>query len=321
VEGPASTILATIAAVVTGKPYARLRDDDSGNLIKKLQSAGTGPWIEGLDDAIRNAFAHQDWSLNGHVVELRPGKAGSHSLGLQDLVDLVLRGVESLLALDAAVILAAGSVGIDFGTVDWRTALSLNDENAVRLLLAMAGWHDIDVTIQDDALRVSASAPSTAFSVGILGALAGVLRPTIESIHISVQLADGRTRSLEGLTFLVRAMQGAQTEDEKGIAMVELLHGFRLDEKPIANRAYVRRWSTALILRALQSPLGEAIKILRPVRELARRLEDEEHADLITDSMTLCRLYATGDIINPVDTDTFDQIRTWANLDVALVEF
>jgi hypothetical protein len=321
VEGPAKAILATIAAVLMGKPYASLRDKDAGDLIKKLHSKGVGQWIEGLDEAVRNAHAHHDWRLTDGQVELRPGKPGSRTLAVDELVDLVLSGVESLLALDAAVILATGSAGIDFSGIDWQAALSLDEENAIRLMLAAAGWVDIDVTVHDGEVRVAATAPTTAFSIGTIGALGGVLRPTTDTLHISVELSDGRRRTLEGPASLLRAMQTAEGEDEKGIAMAELLHGFRLDGQPIASRTFVRRWSTTFIIRALQSPLPEAIRVLRPVRELAHRLGDEEQEQLVTDSMRLCRQVRTGDIVNPVETQTFEKARVWANLDVNLLEF
>ena len=208
-------------------------------------------------------------------------------LSPDELTDRVFTGVESLLALDTAIVLAAAHTGVDFSVVDWRDALSLDDANGARLMLTMAGWQDVEAELDAGTLVVSASAPLTAFSIGTVGALGSVLGPGIERIRALVALADGRNVVLEGPTALLHDSNSGGGPGVEGIRMAELLREFTLDGQPLVSRNWIRRWSTSVLIPAIQEPPRTAMPQLRSVRELARRIGDEELAQVATGAMSL----------------------------------
>ncbi|MCA1696761.1 MAG: hypothetical protein LC749_19685, partial [Actinobacteria bacterium] len=244
-----------------------------------------------------------------------PGGPGTRTLSSDELTDRVFAGVESLLALDTAVLLAPVHVGVDLSTVDWRSALGLDDVNGARLMLTMAGWQDVGAEVDGRTLVICASAPLGAFSIGTLGALGSVLESRIERIRASVALSDGRNVVLEGPTALLHDSGPDGPSGLEGIRMAELLCGFTLDGQPLVSRDWIRRWSTSVLIPAIQEPLITAMPQLKSVRDLAQRIEDEELAQTATGAMTLVRRLALGDKVRVVDTETYKRIEAWANLE------
>ncbi len=316
VEGPSKFVLASLLAARTGSAYERLRNEDASVLVTRFESAGQGASAIGIDKAVRNAHGHTDWRLTDDGVEFRPGKAGSRTFAVDDLSDLVLTGVESLLALDTALMLAAAAVGTDFAELDWRKALNLNDASAARLMLAMAGWEDVLAETEDSTLVITGRAPDSAFSMATVGALTLCLGPDLDRLRLSVTIPNGRVQTLEGPVAALREFGEASGDADKGAAMVALLRSFELDREPIASQAHLRRWVAKTTLQALQAPLPTAIHLLRLVRSVGLRVHDQEVVIIADGSMQLARRMAMGDVADLTDTVAFKTLAGWEKLHV-----
>jgi hypothetical protein len=268
VEGPGAYVLASLATFTGRRDYGIARQSDTGVLLQQLDQIGFSGWIDGLEVSIRNAHAHDDWQLRPDgMVELHPGKPGARVTSLPELLDLVIRGAESLLAIDTGLGFAAAAIGVDYTTVDWRQALDIQPADAVRLMLTMAGWVGTEATLEGDHLGVTATASRSNFSIGTIGALASVVADDITSFTLSVDVDDGTHQTLTGPAAALRWVRDAEGETAKGVAMVEFLHSVQLNGEPMAGVDLVRRWSTVPIGSALTSPLRPAIATLRRIRD------------------------------------------------------
>jgi hypothetical protein len=112
VEGPAKRYLATILAVARRSDYERLRKTDAGALVDQAAQLDIEGLTGGLDERLRHARAHEDFRIEADRVIICSRGAPIRELSVEEFADLVLKTVESTLALQVSVLCAAGSVGL-----------------------------------------------------------------------------------------------------------------------------------------------------------------------------------------------------------------
>lgn len=269
-ERLAPPLLATLLALAHRTTYERERAKDVRTLLREVQAAGFADVTGGIDLALRDADAHNEFTVTDAGVEFSSTRREYDFLRDDELLDRILMGLESVSAMHTGITAALPTVGIDAGELVSLITDTPPQEDILRILMGLNGWADVAVTSEGQTLTLRGRRDAeTPVGVGVTLAqwLDGVEELVLEGDGI------GRRRIARGPVEPLRRL-AAEGAHEKTLATLETLATWTIDGKhPIAASA-LRKIIAYQTLEAVSLPPAdeEAASRLAAIASLLDRL-------------------------------------------------
>lgn len=317
VEGRGGQLVATLLAVEGRKPYEALRKRDAGDLLRRCEQKDLGRFVDGLDRTVRVARAHEDYRVVGDAVLLGGRRGPEQRLSVDELVDRVLAGAESALALEVALRCAAGTLGIEVPDPDLIDDLELPPEDAVTLRLASAGWSEIEVELCGDVVRATGRGDTSMRAVlRTAGPVFPCLPTTCETLELTVRADDGQVHAV-GPVEPFRRWSRCEDELESELLRLEVWHRWTFDGRPVYPREFVRQVFARQAAWELMDAEPETMRALRKLIDAARRSEDPELEECLGAYLRQLRSRELGLPSAPRIEDAKDKLLAWMRQDLA----
>jgi hypothetical protein len=314
-ERAAKYLMATVLAAFRDRDYAALRKRDFGALLGEMRDLRLDGLLLGIDAALRHADAHNEFRPHDDGVEFTCDRREYDFLTWDELLDRVVAGLESSLAILTAVLCAAGLEGLD-GDDFVDLAEFFEPVDCLSLVLAVDGWSQVNITIEDDAAAVVGAVPRTP-TFSVVGALSAHLPENVSQLLVVASRPGGSTR-LEGPVDVLRSFNDSEGT-VKDAAFVDILRTWRLDGRFIIDSAGVRKVIAYRVLEAVaagDAPLLARTKVIRPWLDAARRAGDAELAAAAAKVLAGVRGVALGHGSGPGYQEAVDRLVRWGSADV-----
>lgn len=295
--------LGVVAACTTKRGFEQTQACDVSELVQIARDQGWGV-AGGLGDPdIRNAFAHRDFSVDHDGVSLSPRRRASRGepprvVPFDVLQDSVLELVETVGAMDLALVIAAEQIGVD-DFVSPPAAL------LARSSLVALGWTDVDVSVgSDGTVSVEAFVPGETRLSGVAYAVQPFVG-SAEVVRLHLTRADDDSDTVVSVPVAVyedwtRAADGLAKE----VAFVRLAHETVRDGEPVMSDAHVEKCAA---FRACQlavdreQPLDEVRNGLKLWRACAKEMGLDETQRLIGRALRWRTQAETGLNVEPAE--------------------
>ncbi len=283
-EGPGKRHIA-LQLAMEGKDYSRVRRKDAGEILRQARDRGLAPLLGGLDETLRHARAHEDFRVEGDLlVVLDRGlpHCAVEPISIPVLADRVLEATETVLALDLALTAATEAAGFSLIDAAHFQRIGLSDADIVAFMLELAGWTGSTSQLEGQWLKVHCAHrppidPLQAFVA---------LMPYIPS-HIQRFELTGPLR-LTGPVAPWRCW-ATLTGLSKEIAFLEAGQQWTIDEHPYFTPELTVQWLVKSALEAKQLGYPAAVRPLRQLRDMARRVDQTDVASAIEQLITSAR--------------------------------
>lgn len=282
VEGPGAVITRSLllATGLKQKPYAKLK---SGHATEDLQKAQAdprlAPLLEGLNDQLRTARSHQTVRHTDHSI-IATTRKGSFEVEHDDLADLVLTGLESVLAGTLALRQALAQAGVDVADDTLSEDLGLPLLELGRISLQMITGYDATVELQTDAeLLIKIDGPLQMSMAALVAALGPALDQADRFRFVHTQ--PGQTEELTGPTRVFRSPT-PHAEFDKQLRVVTISTELQHNGSPAITSRQIRKWCANKALEALIAAGNGAVAVATSARQvrsmvaLARATSDSE---------------------------------------------
>jgi hypothetical protein len=288
VEGSAKRHLATLLACVLRKrTYESLRNEDAGGMLNSASQQSLTHLLGGIDRTIRIAKAHEDWDVSGDSVTLRT-RDSTLTMDLEELADRMLTALESVVAIQLAITIAAGQEGVGLEQLHPLDDLDVEWEAAVALALAFAGWINVEARQEGDAAEVRATVPRAELDKEPLQVVTMAV-PHIpdELIHARfvLDVGSGQSRVIEGPLMPIRGWAAEQEGLQKNVLFWEAARRWTIDRVARLSRDQVRKCVANAASQSLGGSLGETMARLRILRDMATRVGDQKLAEVVKSLM------------------------------------
>ena len=283
VESTGKRYVATLIAASKHAVYAKYRNQSSGALLVAATKMGLSDFVSGLDRAVRIASAHDSFILDEDEVILIDSEVEVERLTVPVLVDRVLEGVETTLALGLGILCAAIHGGVELtDLLPDMASLGVAREDILTWILSSAGWRQINVRLEGESLIASGSADVGAVTMSHVAALSPYFPDGCTEVVVTADTSEGQ-RELRGSAELLKRFQEATSEPEKLARCVELLRGWVLNDRPLIDAKQSRKYLSVSALQSMASgDLRAAIRHARMFLATAQRVHDEELAEALT---------------------------------------
>jgi hypothetical protein len=317
-EGPGKRYVAALLAVASRRSYQDLRRRDAGALLQQAsQQPSLVPLLDGLDIALRDAKAHEDYLIEGDELILTDhGVRRPNTQPIPGLVllDQVLTALETLQALFFALAAAAAGISVTLvDALDWGH-FDMADEDVVAMLLGLQSWTDVTVELHGDTLRAAATGQLGTQPLRPVAVLVPHLPGHITQLELTVHTSTGQ-RLLAGPTAPWRRYSTSADWD-KQLHFVECCRRWHLDEKPTFDQDQIRLWAARQALEQAAAGYPACVRRLRQLRDLAQRLQDEELANDLRELIAYARDGSMGLADQATGSGIVSRLTRWARADV-----
>lgn len=154
IEGPGRRLLAALLASTTRHEYGKLRNWNSTKLLDNVKTDRFGELFIELDNAFRDASAHQKFHIDGpHVVlhEEHPER-----LSVDVMVNRLLGHIEVVMGVYLALLVSASDIGKDLTDSRGLRILGLNNPEVAQFMLSLWGWQVDSIELDDECFSVRA---------------------------------------------------------------------------------------------------------------------------------------------------------------------
>jgi hypothetical protein len=294
-ERCAPTLLATVLAAYRGRRYEELRDKDVGTLLSEAEDVDLKSLLFGIDRALRHGDAHKLFQLSSDGVVFTAQKREYDELTWAELLDRVLGGWESVLALLTGILCSLESVGGDIDAVDPLGQLDVPLESKLKFILALLGWTDIRIQRGADDVEIRALAKEMPRRLQFLFFLAPCLPRTI---HLTVTVDSGEAvHSWSGPVEVLAPFIGTSgTDEDKQAAILQMLVTWKEDEAPLITQTQLRKLAATYVLQwtTAKLPLESRIRNVGLIGHVAAMAEDAELAEAVQLILRGLRLIGAG---------------------------
>jgi hypothetical protein len=301
-------LVALILAARTDRPLERLLKMDPNTAINQLRDAKLEVLVEGLSVGVRDADAHSLYTVNETGIKFTSNRAERVDLTVIELNDLVLTGLETVLALGNAMMCALAEAGMEPDDLLEALAWGLSTEESVRITLATSGWTDISVVREGASLRAEGLGRFPGNPIVLAGACLHGIEQSVEELCL-VGMSDGESHELAAQLRTFRAHQGEESEWRRDALFVEGVAAATFDGAPVFSRSQVRKWIAVKAGEALSA--DDARMKLRVLLETARAVGDRQLADSLACSMRVLAAQNTGLAPGPDDVAGLDLLIEW----------
>ena len=291
-ERAAKYLIATLLAAYRDRDYTELRKMDLGALLTEAGQVGLASLLLGVDKAMRHGDAHGEFTIEDDGIRFTADRREYDFLTWPELVDRVMAGIESTNAIFVAVLCAVGGTAVADDIVDLKDIFG--PEQQIFLVTAADGWTAVEVGGELPELTVTGvRGRRPKFST--VGAMAAVVPGEVVSLTVDASSPEGRD-VYAGPVEPMRKFQ-AHTGPEKEAWLVDIFRAWTLNDRVIADSAFVRKVVSANVLKAARSedePIARRTAVIGPWLETAKRAEDEELIAAVNEVAWAVRMQGAG---------------------------
>jgi hypothetical protein len=270
-EGAAKRYFATLISVLQRDDYEQLRCRDSAALVHQAAQLGIGDVTGGLDERLRQARAHEDFRIECDRVVITDHGRTVRELEFEELVDAVLKGLESTIALQVAVTCAAAHAGFDLTTLDPAKTLAISATEKVAIIAALAGWTEVEVEQEDKTIIVRGDTETRDNPLRDAAMIVPYIDPGTDWLEL-VSGSEHDTTVLKGPLDPLRRFQAENKEPDKMATYVEAAVQWTLDGEPVLGVRAVDKWAAMALADALSAAPAERARQIKFLQDLARRI-------------------------------------------------
>lgn len=311
VEGAGALITRLLLLLVGHKTttYSNLK---KGNATDDLRTArqhrpDLEPLLAGLDGDIRNAKAHRQVQYAGSTVTITP-RSGSRTIEVEELLDILLKGIESMLACLVALRQALADLHIHAHDENFLHDIGVSTIDLSEIALRLMTGAETTIDVDQSNLVIDLVGDIGTWSLFSLVASLGPLLNEHDGYRLTH--TDGSTsRTVSGPTDPYRGGTPAQ-EFDKQLRCIRVALTSRLNDQPWLNRDQLRKWAAVKATDALHMPdLRQAMRQTRSLVTLAHEAGDHDLEQLMRDCMRWQRLGES-------DLHVVDRLQPWVASDI-----
>lgn len=301
-------LVALILAARKDRPLKKLLKMDPNTAINQLRDANLSVLVEGLSVGVRDADAHSAYAVTETGITLTSRRAEHDDLTMVDLNDLVLTGLETVLALGSAVMCALVEAGLATDDLPGASAWELTTEESVRVTLASSGWTEISVVREGASLRAEGLGRFPENPIVLVGACLHGVEQSVEELRL-VGRSDGESHELVAQLRPFRAHQREESEWRRDARFIEGVAAATFAGAPVFSHSQTRKWIAVKAGEAL--PAEDARAKLRVLLQTARVVGDRQLADSLACSMRVLAAQNAGRTPLPADVAGLDLLIEW----------
>jgi hypothetical protein len=311
VEGAGALVTRLLLLLVGHKTtaYSKLKQ---GNATEDLRTArqhrpDLEPLLAGLDGDVRTAKAHRQVQYAGSTITITP-RSGTRTIEVEELLDILLEGIESMLACLVALRQALADLHIDAHDENFLNDIGLSTIDLAEIALRLMTGADTTIDVDQGDVVIDLVGDVNGWSLFGLVASLGLLLDEHNGYRMTH--TDGFTsRTVSGPTDPYRGGTPAQ-EFDKQLRCIRVALTSHLNGQPWLNRDQLRKWAAVKATDALQLPdLRQAMRQTRSLVTLAHEAEDSDLEQLMRDCMRWQRLQEP-------DLNVVDRLQPWVSSDV-----
>lgn len=308
---------------VTGRRFRRydeIRDNDASGLHSQAQQAGIGSLLTGLDPVVRGAQAHLEWALDDNDGVVLHNRGVERRMSFGELIDHVLNGQETVLALTLAATCAAAARGTDdLIDADFLLECGVSDTAYTAMLARCLGLSNVVVEEARIAARVQwrilGRADPEVRPMNVAMALLVALPGHVDELALTAHSPE-RQATVEGPTDCWRSWRESPTDVGKQRAFIEACTLWRIDGLPLLTQEQVRKWMAVETLQAMQLGYPAAIAPLRGLRAIALKTQDHELAATVKHCISWVRQAAMNDSLSQDQRGAINRLSIWGEANV-----
>jgi len=255
------------------------RTADYTTVHRAARQAALADLLMGFDERIRNADAHADFDVEDEHVVLGRNRTRAVRLPNDQLVDIVLAGVES----SAAILAGLDCVLAELDHPSGRDRLlDLPLEPRLQILLAVSGVLTEQIELGRDRIEIHGTAMGSvsARPLSVIATISPYVPREFRRLRLHLKGRDATLVTDVSLGLLRRFLSGEGLAKET--AFVEFLARASINGRVVFPRRHSRFMLATFAHRHLERPLAAAGGDLRTLVAVAQRLGDEE----LTESLT-----------------------------------
>ncbi|AHH97599.1 hypothetical protein KALB_4236 [Kutzneria albida DSM 43870] len=312
IESLGKRIVAALHAVQTNKRYSQLRERELSKILPAAQQGRYGDALTGLNLALRNASAHQDFSVSDGKIVLAPASPRPVRLTPSELVDLLLSEMEVVYANYIGLLAAAACEQVNLFDPRGLGALGLSESESISFILQLWEWDVTALNFDNRTLSIEAVVND---GVQIFLPLASIVPHQIpDSIEeVKVTLTDSMRRQYKLIGSVAPWVRYYQPGADQVVGLVEILGEWTLNGRLVMPRAISRRVLVERAAKAANENFPHSIAQLRRLREVSQRIGDSELAESFRTLITTIRCQAQGLALDRSALDNIERIQKWAS--------
>lgn len=296
VEGSGKFQASTLLALTKAKGYEVYRTKSSGALLDAAdQDPLLSDLLEGVNTATRNAGAHESFQLRGERVVLLDHGKEVEQLDVPVLIDRVLAGAESTMAIGLGLLCGAVVLGADYEQLLPDPAGMIDECERVAMALSASGWTGVTVTRTNADLTATGLAPEGSPTLQEAAACLPFIEEDAASLALVGESASSSQTTLSVPVVALTRWRDCEDEFEKKLVFIELLTSATIDGEAHTDRDQARRLLCRLALQELaDGPEATRIRRLRVLRDSARRMRDGELDEVLISAISGYRSILSG---------------------------
>lgn len=306
-EPIARPLLVPLLAIGKGRSVERLTNKDPNVSVNQMRQAGLNRLVEGLLVGLRDADAHNKYSLDGDKVLLTSNRSEQSEMTRAKLLDTVLTGMETLHSLHLAMSSALLTAGVPVEDLPDADAWSFSESQKVSLALGASGWTNVRVSRIGSTVEATGTGlfPTNPMSLG------GACLPALSDDVATLVLRSTGDEAHE-LKMDVRAFRDRKRLQDSWDREVAFIYGCvrsSYDSRPIFSRDQVRKW---IAMKA-----GEVLKDrsdrerLHRLARLASNLGDNDMSESVRAAERIQAARLVGGRVSRDDIESLDLLIEW----------
>lgn len=274
-EAPGAFFARTLLLINGHKtaPYSKLKAGNATEDLRSLQTARPelATLLSGIDDHLRTAKSHYQVIYTDEAITTT-ARRETRTTELVDLHDLVLTGIESVMACVVALTQAFAELGIPIDGTQLMLAFGVSPIDLAQMAVSLIAQTDSTVWVADDEMVVElASTPRGDIHLTPLVAGLGPILHEVRAFRVIDHPSD---RTLTGPTAPFH--DKPQSDFAKELRLITVSLASRLNGTPCMNAEQVRVWASEKAIHALATGDAESMHQLRDLTKLAEQTEDPE---------------------------------------------
>ncbi|MCA1601755.1 MAG: hypothetical protein LC776_08995, partial [Acidobacteria bacterium] len=309
IEGPGRRLLAALLASTTRHAYEKLRNWNSTRLLDNVKVDRFGELFIELDNAFRDASAHQDFYIDGpHIVlhEEHPER-----LSVDVMVNRLLGHIEVVMGIYLALLVAASDIGKDLTDSRGLRILGLNGPDAARFMLSLWGWQVDSIELDDELFSVHAVVGrSTPLVTAITAASTAGAFDDHQKLEFHIRSESSQHLITGPTDVLLRVHREALDRATWNVAIFGAL--WRIDGRPLIEKELVRAVMATHLQSATEAGFPECVPPIRAVRAVAAQIGDQEVDRLACAMLAVARCGASSLPVSDELSVCIDTVDNWA---------
>ncbi len=307
-EPIARPLVTPLLTIAKGRSILRLTNKDPNVSIGQMRQAGFGRLVEGLQAALRDADAHNKYTLDGNRVLFTSGRAEDAEMSLAQLLDSVLAGMETVLALHFAMTCAFVTAGIAAADLPGAEAWDFSESQKLGVVLGASGWTDVRVSHAGATVEVTGSGFFPANPTSLGGACLPNLGDDVETLVIRSTGGDPHELTVDVGAF--RDRDRSENSWDRDVAFIKACVRSSYDAAPIFSGVQVRKW-IAMKAREARSQATDGGGRLDSLARLADDLGDDEMAESVRAAERIRTSRLAGRTPAQADISSLDLLIEW----------